>query len=141
MKKADRIKEIEELLSSQDIKTQDELVKNLQEKNIDVTQATISRDIKEMGLVKVPAKSGGYRYSLPSGQKDKSYLSLILDIEVLDKMLSIKTGPGHAMLAKRNLLESYGRRIFSLVADDDSLLLVAYSEEDALIIYRLLGGE
>lgn len=141
MKKADRIKEIEELLSSQDIKTQDELVKNLQEKNIDVTQATISRDIKEMGLVKVPAKSGGYRYSLPSGQKDKSYLSLILHIEVLDKMLSIKTGPGHAMLVKRNLLESYNRRIFSLVADDDSLLFVAYSEEDALIIYRLLGGE
>ncbi|OFI49395.1 hypothetical protein BG261_02095 [Floricoccus tropicus] len=141
MKKADRIKEIEELLSSQDIKTQDELVKNLQEKNIDVTQATISRDIKEMGLVKVPAKSGGYRYSLPSGQKDKSYLSLILHVEVLDKMLSVKTGPGHAMLVKRNLLELYGRRIFSLIADDDSLLLVAYSEEDALTIYRLLGGE
>ena len=48
---------------------------------------------------------------------------------------------GYHRLVKRNLLESYSRRIFSLVADDDSLLLVAYSEEDAQLIYRLLGGE
>ncbi|WEV44621.1 hypothetical protein OZX60_04055 [Streptococcaceae bacterium ESL0687] len=141
MKKSDRIKIIEELLSNQDIKTQEELVQALEDKKIDVTQATVSRDIKEMGLVKVPAKSGGYRYNLPSLGGDKGFSALIRELKLMDKMVSAKTDPGHAMLLKRKILSLCGDRIFSLISDDDSILLVANSEEDARITYRFLGGE
>ncbi|WEV60121.1 ArgR family transcriptional regulator [Streptococcaceae bacterium ESL0729] len=141
MKKLDRIKMIEELLSDQDIKTQEELVQALEDKKIDVTQATVSRDIKEMGLVKVPAKSGGYRYNLPNLSGNQTLTALVRDIKLMDKMVAIKTSPGHAMLLKRKINSLCEERIFSLISDDDSILLVANSDEDARITYRFLGGE
>ncbi len=72
MKKQDRQRLIRQLLSSQDIERQEDFVRLLEEQNIHVTQATISRDIKEMQLVKVPAASGGYRYNMPI-QKNAGY--------------------------------------------------------------------
>ena len=56
---------IMELIKNHDISTQEELVDRLLENGIEVTQATISRDIKKLGLVKVPDGYGGYKYSLP----------------------------------------------------------------------------
>ncbi len=50
------------IINERPIKTQQELVEALREAGMDVTQATVSRDIKELGLVKVPAEDGGYQY-------------------------------------------------------------------------------
>ena len=60
---------IREIISSEQIETQDELVKRLNEYDLNVTQATVSRDIKELQLIKVPAPSGQYVYSLPNDRK------------------------------------------------------------------------
>lgn len=56
---------IREIISNEQIETQEELVKRLNEYDLNITQATISRDIKELQLIKVPAPSGQYIYSLP----------------------------------------------------------------------------
>ncbi len=56
---------IRDIISNNDIETQDELVQSLKDAGVDVTQATVSRDIKEMHLIKVPTKNGNYKYSLP----------------------------------------------------------------------------
>ena len=65
MKKADRQKKIREIITARSIERQEDLVGALNELGLQVTQATISRDIKEMQLIKVPAENGGYRYALP----------------------------------------------------------------------------
>ena len=65
MKKAYRQKKIREIITARSIERQEDLVGALNELGLQVTQATISRDIKEMQLIKVPAENGGYRYALP----------------------------------------------------------------------------
>ena len=60
---------IREIISNEQIETQDELVKRLNEYDLNVTQATVSRDIKELQLIKVPAPTGQYVYSLPNDRR------------------------------------------------------------------------
>ena len=59
-----RYTKIKEIVQSRPIETQEELAKALQEEGIEVTQATVSRDIKELMLIKVPTSDGHYRYAL-----------------------------------------------------------------------------
>ena len=63
-KKSVRHIKIREIISNEKIETQDELVKRLNEYDLNVTQATVSRDIKELQLIKVPTPAGQYVYSL-----------------------------------------------------------------------------
>lgn len=60
--------EIVRIISEQDVETQEQLLAQLELRGIRVTQATVSRDIKELHLVKVPAGNGAYRYAVVSGQ-------------------------------------------------------------------------
>ncbi|MDU3405526.1 MAG: ArgR family transcriptional regulator, partial [Enterococcus faecalis] len=62
MRKQDRHRLITRLLTEKNIQKQEDFVNYLQEKGVAVTQATISRDIKDMKLIKVPSAEGGYRY-------------------------------------------------------------------------------
>lgn len=64
-----RIMKIKEIIQNQVIETQEELAAALQKEGIVVTQATVSRDIKELMLVKVPYKNGRYRYALSAEKK------------------------------------------------------------------------
>ena len=64
--KTRRHAKILELIKAQDIDTQEELLRNLRACGFDVTQATVSRDIKEMMLIKVPDEDGRYKYPFPS---------------------------------------------------------------------------
>ncbi len=66
--KARRQMKILEIIQSTDIETQEELAEALRHEGIDVTQATVSRDIKELKLVKVPSGDGRYAYSQPENQ-------------------------------------------------------------------------
>lgn len=72
-----RIMKIKEIIQNQVIETQEELAAALQKEGIVVTQATVSRDIKELMLVKVPYKNGRYRYAL-SAEKSMSCRIIIL---------------------------------------------------------------
>ena len=66
--KEKRQAEIVRIISEQDVETQEQLLAQLELRGIRVTQATVSRDIKELHLVKVPAGNGAYRYAVVSGQ-------------------------------------------------------------------------
>ena len=69
MNKGQRHIKIREIIANNDIETQDDLVDELKKAGYNVTQATISRDIKELHLVKVPLMDGKYKYSLPADQR------------------------------------------------------------------------
>lgn len=147
MKRDERLAFIAEVISKAEIKTQDDLVQSFEKAGNKVTQATISRDIKSLALVKVPSPSGGYRYALPAQEGATATTSYdsnslmsdaVFEVKRLDKMLSIHAKPGTTAFIKRRLLEVHESEIFSLLVDDDSLLLIANSEAAAEQLYQEL---
>ena len=81
MNKGQRHIKIRDIITNNDIETQDDLVDELKNAGFNVTQATVSRDIKELHLVKVPLMDGRYKYSLPADQRFNPFQKLkrILD--------------------------------------------------------------
>lgn len=69
MRKQERQMAIRELLRQNNVERQEEIVALLRQRGIEVTQATISRDVKEMQLIKLPSPTGEYRYSFPAEKK------------------------------------------------------------------------
>ena len=94
---------IREIISNEQIETQDELVKRLNEYDLNVTQATVSRDIKKLQLIKVPAPTGQYVYSLPNDRRyhpleklGRYLMDSFVNIEGTGNLLVLKTLPGNA---------------------------------------------
>ncbi|MFC5631027.1 MULTISPECIES: arginine repressor [Streptococcus] len=137
MKKNERLELIKKIILSHEVETQNELLDYLKKEGLTPTQATISRDMNEIGIVKVPSKSGRYIYGL---SKNKSAIivpqplnisSIIVGISRLKNMLHIDVIPGNSRFLKRHIVSEFSDQIFSLIADDDSLLLVAPTEATA----------
>ncbi|OJF16536.1 MAG: arginine repressor, partial [Bacillaceae bacterium G1] len=102
--KAKRRLKIREIIAATDIETQEELAEALRQAGFSVTQATVSRDIKEMGLVKIPTADGRYKYALPGTDKAGSALQKLrraledsfIKLDYADHFLVLKTSPGNA---------------------------------------------
>lgn len=148
MKREERLNFIAELISKNEIKTQDELVALLLNYHVDVTQATVSRDIKTLDLVKIPAQSGGYCYALPKttegqtfnlSQQDLVYQS-ISEIKLKNDMLALHANPGTTSLIKSHLLAQFEQEIFTVVIDDDSVLAIFVTSTAARNAYDLLNN-
>ncbi|MFV0558471.1 MAG: arginine repressor [Enterococcus sp.] len=143
MRKKERHRLITRLLTEQDIQKQEDFVELLKARDILVTQATISRDIKELKLVKVPSAEGGYRYSMPAetpedvGVKlEKILRDAFLSVDQMDNFVVLKTLPGNAS-ASANLIERrFKEQLFATINDDDSILMVTRSEADAQMLRR-----
>ena len=144
MKKNERIDLIKKILVEQDIMTQDDLVSALLNLKIEITQATVSRDMRELRLVKVPAKTGGYRYALPESNRPNTdtdfFKSVIGEIKRQGNQLAIRTSPGSAMLLKNRLLTRFEPLIFTVLSDDDTILLIATSADHAEKIENSLSN-
>lgn len=143
MRKRERHRLITRLLNEQDVQKQEDFVGLLQERGVSVTQATISRDIKELKLVKVPAQSGGYRYNIPQettedvyGKLDKILKTAFVSIDRMDKFVILKTLPGNAS-ALANLIEKqYVKELFATLNDDDNVLMITRTEEDTDRLFK-----
>ena len=103
MKKYNRQSIILDLIENYEIETQEELAARLLEKGIQITQATISRDIKELRLVKVLTSNKKYKYATMDSQQDgidKQFLKIfknsVLGIEKAENIIVVKTLPGTA---------------------------------------------
>ena len=133
MKKKDRLEKIRRFVSEFEIGTQEEIVEHLRESGITATQATVSRDIKELGIVKIPFKDNTYIYELPKTATNSLKLAEnnILACQNLGNMLNLNLVPGSAAVVKRYLSKEFAEEIFSIIADNDSILIVAVSESTA----------
>ncbi len=103
MTKGQRHIKIRELIGKKEIETQDDLVEELENAGFNVTQATVSRDIKELHLVKVPLSDGRYKYSLPADQRfnplqklKRSLTDSFVGIDYSQNLIVMKTLPGNA---------------------------------------------
>lgn len=140
--KYDRHQKIIELIEKYDIKTQEELTKKLHEAGYDVTQATVSRDIKDMNLQKASNKKNGRkRYVLPDSHKggmaDK-YVRIIKDglvkMETAQNILVFKTVPGMAMAVAAAIDSLNYEEIVGSIAGDDNIIAVTKTSETAELL-------
>lgn len=144
--KAHRQKAILELVRSRPIHTQDELVEALRSLDHSVTQATVSRDIRELGLSREPSPSGS-RYAVRSGFNVKMPQVLRDFVSAVDGvhfMAVVHTPPGTANLVAFAIDQSAWPEVLGTVAGDDTVLVVTTGEaERRAVEERLLehGGE
>lgn len=138
MRKQERHRIITQLLNEYDVKKQEDFVEILSQQGVTVTQATISRDIKEMKLIKVPAQNGGYRYSVPRKEQEDVNGKLadllkeaVVFVDQMEKFITVKTLPGNASACANLLEKQFTKILFTTLNDDDSILMIAITEEDA----------
>ncbi|OFN57117.1 MULTISPECIES: arginine repressor [unclassified Streptococcus] len=133
MNKKERLEKIRRFVSDYEVGTQEAIVEYLKQSGITATQATISRDIKELGIVKIPQKDNTYIYELPKSASTSLKLAdnNILDFELLRNMINLRLVPGSTAFVKRQIVEDFSDDIFSILADDDTILLIFRNEEMA----------
>ena len=126
------------LIEQYDIETQEELAAKLREQGIVVTQATVSRDIKELRLLKVLSSKGGYKYATADkaerGLSDRfvrMFKDSVLSISYASNIIVIKTLPGSANAAAEAIDSMRLPEILGTMAGDNTILAVATKEEDA----------
>ena len=138
MNKKDRLEKIRRFVTDYQIGTQEEIVEHLREAGISATQATVSRDIKELGIVKIPLKDNTYIYELPKSIVRSLQLAEnnIVHAERMGNMINLQVIPGNTVFVKSRLLTVFSDQIFSCIADDNSILMVLRSEETAKDIFE-----
>lgn len=138
MTKGQRHIKIREIITKKEIETQDELVDSLKRAGYNVTQATVSRDIKELHLVKVPLPDGRYKYSLPADnrfnplQKLKRTLSdSFVNIDFADHLVVLKTLPGNANAVAALIDNLDWEEIMGTISGDDTILIVCRNKKQS----------
>jgi transcriptional regulator of arginine metabolism len=137
MNKGQRHIKIRDIITNNDIETQDELVDTLKDAGFNVTQATVSRDIKELHLVKVPLMDGRYKYSLPADQRfnplqklRRSLMDAFVKVESAGHLLVMKTLPGNAMAIGALIDHLDWEEILGTICGDDTCLIICRTPDD-----------
>lgn len=123
---------IKEIIENNVIETQEDLAVALRKQEIEVTQATVSRDIKELMLIKVPAGDGRYRYAFPIEQSaaflqprmERIFQDSVVGMDYSENIVVIKTLPGTAQAVAAAIDNTKWPDIIGTVAGDDNILVV-----------------
>lgn len=136
--KSSRQEAILTLVTERSVETQDELIRLLRERGYAVTQATVSRDIRELKLAKILTGQGIYRYVLPSDGRAKAVTKLnetllgaITNIDYANNLIVITTYPGMAQAVAAGIDAAKTAGILGCVGGDDTIIVVTRSEETA----------
>ena len=134
--KSNRQGKILEIIDKYSVETQEELISRLRDAGFDVTQATVSSDIRELKLTKVLSVDGKYKYVLHKTGKlntvpnYKSTLSAsIISIEYAQNLIVIKTYPGMAQAIAAVLDSAHIKGIMGSVAGDDTIIVAVRDNE------------
>ena len=134
--KTSRQNKILEIISSQDIETQHQLMEALREHGVKSTQATVSRDIKELRLLKVLADNGGYKYAtVDKAEKGLSerfiriFSESTLSMQSAENIIVIKTLSGSANAAAEAVDSLRWPEIVGSLAGDNTILVVIKDKE------------
>ena len=146
MIKSKRQEKILELISSENISTQSELTLRLNESGFNVTQATASRDLQEMRIIKVLLPDGSYKYA-PSKENDISIsdkLEKILNhclsnVDYANNIVVLKTMSGAAQAVGYALDSFVWDEIVGTICGDDTIMIVVRNEKSAKQLCLRLG--
>lgn len=140
--KQNRHQKIAELVSRYEIETQEELAEKLKEAGFSVTQATISRDIRQMNLSKLPAGNGRQKYVILKQEHellaDNKYIRVLRDgfvsMDMAQNILVMRTVSGMAMAVAAALDAIYFSEVVGCIAGDDTIMIAVRSVDDTKIL-------
>ena len=149
--KIERHSKIISLISQYDIETQEELAEKLNESGFQVTQATISRDIRELKLTKIAKPGGGSKYAVLQNMNQElsqKYISILKNsfqsMDLAQNILVIKTVSGMAMAAAAALDDMNFQEIVGCIAGDNTIMCAVRSVDEAILlmekIRKMLGS-
>ena len=145
MTKKERLSIISNIISEQEISTQEELTVALNNLGYSVSQATISRDINELALIKVEGENKRFKYALAEKQPNvinpqilNIFKQTIISIERANNLIVLKTLSGNASSAGLAIDQMKFPQVLGTVAGDDTLLIIVKSNLDAEYILKCL---
>ena len=134
-------------MSQNSIERQEDFVSLLDSQGIKVTQATISRDIKEMQLVKVPSVGGGYHYSLPVQKQLDTQKKLrrtlndaVISVDRQDKLVVLHVQPGNGPALSSLISQMNYDHVFCTLGDDSTVLVICRNDNGAHQMQTLISG-
>ena len=143
--KGSRHTKIVELIGKYQIETQEELAEYLNQAGFHVTQATVSRDIRDLKLTKVPAANGRQRYAVLQGDTDamaEKYVRIFRDgfssMDMAQNILVIKTAAGMAMAVAAALDAMHFSEIVGCIAGDDTIMCAIRTVDDTIVLIEKL---
>lgn len=129
------------LIEKETIATQEDLMRRLNAQGFAVTQATVSRDIKALKLVKSPLPGGQYKYALPAREKESAadkFRSIlnhsVLNVDHAGNMVAVKCYSGMANAACAAVDEMHDEQIVGTLAGDDTFFVLCRDEAVALTV-------
>ncbi len=138
---------IVEIVEKYDVETQEELAAHLKEAGFDVTQATVSRDIRELKLSKVPAGDGRQKYVVlrqDDGRLGDKYIRILKDgfvsMDMAQNILVIRTVSGMAMAVAAAVDALKFKEIVGSIAGDDTVMVAVRTVEDTKALMERLRG-
>lgn len=138
MRKRERQKLLESIIDTNEIETQEELLRKLQEHGVQATQATISRDIRELKIVKVRSEVGKTFYRIYKSNVDSQnehfkemFAELVLKISQVEFLTILHTTTGSADLVATLLEELNLKEIVATMAGTDTLLIISQTPQKA----------
>ncbi|MCI7100284.1 MAG: arginine repressor [Lachnospiraceae bacterium] len=141
--KIKRHDKIRELIGRFDIETQEELAERLNMEGFNVTQATVSRDIRELKLTKMPNGRGKQCYTLLKKEEDEmkdKYIRIFCDgfvsMDMAQNLLVIKTVSGLAMAVAAALDGLHLPQVVGCIAGDDTIMCAVRSVEDTVVLMK-----
>ena len=145
MLKKERQKIILNIISENEIETQEELAQKLNDAGYFTTQSTVSRDIKELNLIKVSGKTKKIKYAKPiethenvSSNLINLFKSVVTSITAVNNLIVVKTITGNAQSAGNVVDKMYFSQVIGSVAGDDTLLVITKSNSEAKIVLKKL---
>ena len=141
MARNSRQSKILEIITTNEIETQEELVSSLKAAGYDVTQATISRDIKELGLIKILTENKTYKYAIVNSTTttiSNKYMNIfkecVISVKGAMNLVVVKVLKGTGSLVASLLDQLSISQIIGCTYGDDTVLVVSNDEEDAYFI-------
>ena len=139
--KSERQQKILELIREYEIETQEELIFYLNKYGFETTQATVSRDIRELKLTKIATNDGRQKYALmqpqPAGMNEK-YLRVLKDgflsMDMAQNILVIKTVSGMAMAVAAAIDAMHWSEVAGCIAGDDTIMCAVRTVDDTIIL-------
>lgn len=146
-KKRSRLQVISEILRSTVVGSQEELLQLLVERECEVTQATLSRDLKLLKVAKTPLSNGAYKYVLPSYNKPLNigtYGTLqahgaLISLEFSGQLAVVKTKPGYASAIAWDIDNKADDKVLGTIAGDDTILIIPREGVAREEIYEVLN--
>ena len=142
--KRNRQEKIKELIRNNEIETQEELAESLRKVGYKVTQATVSRDIREMKLSKLNLDSGRQKYTVNesnmtgSGALEEKFITVLqngfVSVEVAGNIIVVKTVAGRAMAVAAAIDAMKWSEILGSIAGDDTIMIAVRTTSDGLIV-------